>query len=247
MLPRLIPLVLVEKNRAVHTVRFGRGNYLGDPLNISRLYSGLGADELMVLDRSRSARQTLLATGGLKRIASEVSIPIAYGGGIQAQSDVARAFKAGADKIVVRSDRPNSESIVAWASSEYGSQAVVACINFRPKQHFLGKRYPSTVGEVVAQAIFLSDLGAGEILVQSVLKAGTRSGLDALSMVEVKKSVSRPIVLSGGASSLSEVASAFKQGFSGVAIATLFSLDPRSNTPFVSYVSDEDKARFGWL
>lgn len=247
MLPRIMPLVLVENGRAVHTIRFGRGEYLGDPLNMSRLYSGFGADELIILDRSTFVAQTLLARGGLGRIARASSSPVAYGGGLKSTSEVARAFKAGVDKIVVQSEKPNSAALVAWASSEYGSQAVVVCINYGPRNKLLGPHYVSSIEGVRERAISFSKLGAGEIMVQSVLRSGMRTGLDAEGLLDVKRAVSIPLVLSGGAGSYSDVDSAFKFGYAGVAISTLFSRDAKSRAPLVSYVSDEEKLRLGWL
>ena len=247
MLPRIIPLVLVENGRAIHTIRFGKSDYLGDPLNMSRLYSGFGADELMVLDRSTFATQTLLAKGGLGRIARASSIPVAYGGGLKSTTEVVRAFKAGVDKVVFQSEKVDSADLVAWASSEYGSQAVVVCVNYGTRNPFFGPRYVSSVEKVRERAIFFSKLGAGEILVQSVLRSGTRTGLDAEEMLVVKKSVSIPLVLSGGAGSYADVDIALKLGYSGVAISTLFSRDAKSLAPLVNYVSDEEKLKLGWL
>lgn len=247
MFPRLIPLVLVENLRAVHTVRFGAGKYLGDPLNMSRLFSEFGADELVILDRSRSRGTTILEAGGLDRISREVSVPVSFGGGLRTESDIARAFKAGADKVVLRSDRPRSRRLVSWACSEFGSQAVAVCINFNPQSRSVRKKFVRTGAQVVEHAMQFAALGAGEILVQSVLRAGTKSGLETESMAEVRRSVRCPVVLSGGASSPQDITNAFREGFSGVAISTLFSLDEKSSAPLVSYFSERQRREFGWL
>jgi cyclase len=245
--PRLIPVILVENGRAVHTVRFRRGQYLGDPLNVSRILGGLGADEVMILDRSPRAGATMLANGGLARVSREVFVPVSFGGGLRTASDIAAAFRAGADKVILRADRPWSAGLVSWASSEFGSQAVATCINFRPAPWPLISDAVHRVREVVSLALQFSELGAGEIILQSVLRAGTQKGLDTEAMVEVRESVTCPVVLSGGASSPEDIDNAFRQGFSGVAISTMFSLDQRSGTPLVSYFSDKEKREFHWL
>jgi len=247
MLPRLIPLILIENGRAVHTVRFGRGEYLGDPLNMARLFSGFGADELMILDRSQSSRANVLTSGGLARMSREVFAPISYGGGLRSQSDVALAFKSGADKVVFRSDRVESARLIPWACSEFGAQAVAVCINYGPIRSFFRGNSGSHPRKVVEQAVRFTEMGAGEVLVQNVSRVGTKVGLDTKAMTEVRESVTVPVVISGGASSPLDIDNAFREGFSGVAISTLFSLDHRSSSPLISYYSDEEKQEFNWL
>lgn len=247
MLPRVVPVVLIERAAAIHSIGFGPGRYLGDPLNIARLLSNLGADELLVLDRTKGRRATALSSGLLERISRQVSCPVSYGGGLQDASDVRAAFRAGADKVVFRCDRRYPSELLLWASSEFGSQSVVGCINYRFREPTDAKKIDREVDSVAGLAAALSLGGVGEVLLQNVARVGSRAGLDTLSMTKVLDAIRVPVVLSGGAASARDIDAALRRGFSAVAVSTLFSLDAKTNAPLVSYFSEAAKRDLDWI
>lgn len=247
MLPRLIPVLLIERSAAIHSVGFGPGRYLGDPLNIARLFSNLGADELLILDRTKSRSKTSLVSGLLERISRHVSCPVSYGGGIRNLSDVRAAFRAGVDKVVFRSDRRYSMGLISWTSSEFGSQSVVACVNYRLQLPMSSQQIDREVQSHARVAAALIQHGAGEVLFQNITRVGTRSGLDTIAMTQVLRSIRVPVVLSGGAASSQDIDDALNQGFAAIAVSTLFSLDSSTDAPLVSYFSQAEKRNFGWV
>ena len=247
MLPRIVPVLLIEHGAAIHSTSFGPGSYLGDPLNIARLFSNLGADELLVLDRTKGRKETALSSGLLERISRQVACPVSYGGGLRGVGEVRAAFRAGADKVVFRCERRYSSDLISWASSEFGSQSVVGCINYWFREPRSERRLNRELDYVVGLSSALSRAGVGEILLQNVARIGSRSGLDFCGPKRVLDSVQVPVVISGGASSAEDIDAALGFGYSAVAVSTLFSLDKTTDAPLVSYFSETARRSLGWI
>lgn len=245
MLPRIIPMILIEDGAGILTKIFRSRLYLGDPLNLATLYSRLGVDELVILDKTKDSQRTALFTGLLRRICGQVEIPISYGGGIGSLSDVSQAFDNGIDKLVFRVGG-QAERFMEWSSQVYGSQSVVSCINYGyPSSPFSAPIFRSA--EVPALTKRAIDSGSGEILLQNVRRNGTRRGLDYLRFGTLANDTQVPVILSGGARSVEDITAAFRAGFSGVAAATIFSTDSVRDAPLVSYFADQEKEAQDWL
>ena len=245
MLPRVIPTIVIDEGRAIHTEGFRYSSYLGDPLNIARLFGELEADEILLLDRTQDFHETLLGNGLLKRLTEQVFTPISYGGAISNTHQVDKALDSGLDKIVLKLGSPGALELVEWTASKFGRQAVMACINY------VEYGFPSVDGvtietenlpNLVKTAV---DVGAGEILLQNASRSGSKSGLGGPALQLKLGDVVPPVILSGGVGSMSDIKEAFELGFSGVGASTLFCMESRSNTPLTSYLTPKDREFLG--
>lgn len=245
MLPRVIPAIVIDQGRAIHTEGFRYSSYLGDPLNIARLFGELEADEILLLDRTPDFRATLLGNGLLKRLTEQVFTPVSYGGAITRTDQVDKAFDSGLDKIVLKLVSPGALELVEWTASKFGSQAVMTCINYVEDGFPLVKGVtiePQNLPNFVKTAV---GAGAGEILLQNASRSGSKSGLGAGSLQLKLGDVTCPVILSGGVGSISDIKEAFDLGFSGVGASTLFCMENRSRTPLTSYLTPKDREFLG--
>jgi cyclase len=241
MLPRVIPTIVIDQGRAIHTVGFRYSSYLGDPLNIARLFGELEADEILLLDRTQEFDETLLGNGLLKRLTEQVFTPLSYGGAISNTNQVDKALYSGLDKIVLKLGSPGALDLVEWTASKFGSQAVTVCINY------VEHGFPSADGVIIESQDVPNlvktavDAGAGEILLQNASRSGSKSGLGGGSLRLKLVDVTPPVILSGGVGSVSDIKDAFELGFSGVGVSTLFCMENRSQTPLTSYLTPKDR------
>ena len=245
MLPRVIPTIVIDEGRAIHTEGFQYSSYLGDPLNMARLFGELEADEILLLDRTQDFHQTLLGNGLLKRLTEQVFTPISYGGAISQSHQVDKALDSGLDKIVLKLESQGALELVEWTASKFGSQAVMVCINF-VESGFPEIEAVTNQSENLSNLIKTAvDFGAGEILLQNASRSGSKSGLGAASLQLKLGDIIPPVILSGGAGSISDIKEAFELGFSGVGASTLFCVESRSKTPLTSYLSPKDREFLG--
>lgn len=241
--PRVIPVLLLRDGVLHKPVRFSAGTYVGDPQVAVKILSEKGADELVVLDMSATAR------GGpdfglIEAIASEAFVPLAYGGGIRNEPDAARVLGLGIEKVVVGSAAVESPALVTRLAESFGSQAVVACLDVK-KHLFRGYLVHSYGGArrtrhspaELARSLLLA--GAGEILLQAIDREGTGLGYDLALIREVTQSVDVPVVASGGAGTLAHLREAVDAGASAVAAGTMFVLTGPHRAVLVTYPSDD--------
>jgi imidazole glycerol-phosphate synthase subunit HisF len=205
-LPRLIPCLDVADGRVVKGVRFAGLRDVGDPVELGAAYSEAGADELVFLDVAASVESRLAAVDVAARVAERVSIPFTFGGGIRSVGDAAAVLEAGADKVSVNSaalGRPQLIEELAWT---LGSQAVVVAIDTeggRVRSHSATR---DAQRETVAWARECEARGAGELLVTSIDRDGTREGYDLELLARLRDAVSLPVIASGGAGNAGHVA-----------------------------------------
>jgi cyclase len=227
---RIIPTLQLHGNKAVKTLRFkGPEIYLGDPVNIAKIWSDYEAHEIIVTDITNT-----LNTGMLKKLARNVFVPIAYGGGIQSLEDAREALQWGAEKVIL--GRNATRGLIDELRDEVGSQSIVVSIDHDDN----GKTYTDggeleLVEEIVNRAKDAAHYGAGEILLHSITRDGTYEGYDLENMVEVVQAVNVPVVVCGGASSIEDMKRATDLGASGAAAGSLFSLHGLDRNVLVSY------------
>jgi imidazole glycerol-phosphate synthase subunit HisF len=215
-LPRLIPCLDVASGRVVKGVRFRELRDVGDPVELGAAYSDAGADELVFLDVTASVDSRAAAVDVAARVAERVSIPFAYGGGVRSVEDAAAVLEAGADKVSVNSAALARPQLIEELAAELGSQAVVVAIDTeggRVRSHSATR---DAERDVVAWARECEARGAGELLVTSIDRDGTREGYDLGLLERLCGSVSLPVIASGGAGNAGHVAAAL-----GVAQAAL--------------------------
>jgi cyclase len=223
---RIIPCLDVAGGRVVKGVHFESLRDAGDPVEQASRYDAEGADELVFLDISASpeARQTTLEM--VSRVAETIFIPFTVGGGIRSVADAGAALRAGADKTAVNTAAVRDPSLVSRLAESFGSQCVVVAVDVKR----IGGRLAVMVNggreetslEAVDWSRRLEALGAGEILLTSMDRDGTGEGYDLPLLEAVTRTVSIPVIASGGAGSLAHLAEALEAGAHGVLAASIF-------------------------
>lgn len=223
---RIIPIELLEDGRLVKTVSFTAPRDVGDPVKSSQVYSDQDADELVLLNISRTHRDVTALVAVVARIAQECFVPFTVGGGIRCLDDAAQLFAAGADKILLNSVAYAQPSLITEIGERYGQQAVVVGIDAQPdKKGFAlysdcGRtREAASLPDHVAAVI---DAGAAEIMVQSISRDGTMSGYD-LTLIQAVIAISPvPVIAAGGAGDFIHLKQAFDVGADAAACGSLF-------------------------
>jgi imidazole glycerol-phosphate synthase subunit HisF len=215
-LPRLIPCLDVAGGRVVKGVRFEELRDVGDPVELGSAYSDAGADELVFLDISATLESRAAAVQVAARVAEQVTIPFTFGGGIRSVEDACAVLEAGADKVSVNSAALARPQLIEEIAGSLGSQAVVVAIdteNGRVRSHAATR---DAARDTIAWARECEARGAGELLVTSIDRDGTRRGYDLELLASLQAAVSLPVIASGGAGNAAHVAAAL-----GVADAAL--------------------------
>jgi len=206
MMRRIVVCLDVDGGRVVKGVRFESLRDIGDPAELAERYEAQGADEIVFLDISASAegRATLLDTA--RRTAERLFVPLTIGGGIRSVDDIARTLRAGADKVSINSAAVARPALLTEAARQFGSQCVVASIDAKDGQVYThGGRTPTPL-DAIAWARTCVEHGAGEILLTSIERDGSREGYDLELTRAVAASVSVPVVASGGAGNPQHIA-----------------------------------------
>jgi imidazole glycerol-phosphate synthase subunit HisF len=220
---RIIPCLDVDGGRVVKGVNFAGLRDAGDPAQLAARYNAEGADELVVLDiaASRDHRPTFLET--IRRVAAELAIPLTAGGGIRSVEDARFVLRAGADKITLNTAAVARPALISETSLEFGAQAVVLAIDAKR----IGDQWAvmvrggrdSAEREAIDWAKEAVALGAGEILVTSMDRDGTKSGFDTALTAAISSAVSVPVIASGGAKLPAHFAEVFITGHADAALA----------------------------
>jgi cyclase len=209
-LPRLIPCLDVARGRVVKGVRFRELRDVGDPVELGAAYSDAGADELVFLDVSATIEARSSAVEVAARVAAEVSIPFTVGGGIRSVADAAAVLEAGADKVSVNSAALARPQLIEELADVLGSQAVVVAIDTEDGLVHSHSGTRETARATVEWARECQARGAGELLVTSIDRDGTRDGYDLELLARLRDAVSLPVIASGGAGSAAHVAAALE-------------------------------------
>jgi imidazole glycerol-phosphate synthase subunit HisF len=220
---RIIPCLDTDGARVVKGVNFAGLRDAGDPVELAARYDAEGADELVVLDiaASRDRRPTFLET--IRRVAAELAIPLTAGGGIRTLEDARAVVRAGADKVTVNTAAVERPELIAELAGEFGSQAVVLAIDARREGESWDVRVrggrESAQRDAIGWAREGVALGAGEILITSVDRDGTQCGFDLVLTSAIARSVSVPVIASGGAKTPAHFVEVFTAGGADAALA----------------------------
>jgi imidazole glycerol-phosphate synthase subunit HisF len=225
---RIIPCLDVTDGRVVKGINFTDLVDAGDPVEMAALYNSEGADELTFLDISASVsgRETTLDV--VRRTAEQVFIPLTVGGGIRSVEDVDRLLRAGADKVSINTSALARPELIAEIADRFGSQVLVLSVDARRANTESGFEVTTHGGRQSAEIDALSwvqkacELGAGEILLNSMDADGTRAGYD-IGMITAVRAVSKvPLIASGGAGSLDDFSAALDAGADALLAASVF-------------------------
>ena len=220
---RIIPCLDVKDGRVVKGVRFLDLADAGDPVGQARHYDGEGADEIVFLDITASSEKRDILIDVVRRTAEAVFIPLTVGGGIRSVEDARVLLEGGADKISVNTAAVLNPPLVSACSDRFGSQAVVVAVDARRqgnswKVYTHGGRIRTEL-DAVAWAREAERLGAGEILLTSMDRDGTKDGYDLELTRAVSRAVSLPVIASGGCGTLEHIVEAFRDGEADAALA----------------------------
>ena len=229
---RIIPCLDVDRGRVVKGIRFVSIVDAGDPIEQAKRYDAEGADELTFLDITASSDKREIVSALVRRVADEVFIPFTVGGGLRSLEDIRAVLRSGADKVSLNTAAFEQPELISEGAEVFGSQCIVVSIDARRRDvndvsagwevfTYGGRR--QTGLDVIASAIEAERLGAGEILLTSMDRDGTRDGYDLELTRAVSSAVRIPVIASGGAGSLNHFFEALTSGgASAVLAASLF-------------------------
>lgn len=203
-LKRIIPCLLYDGKRGlVKTVKFKQPSYIGDPINAIKIFNEKEVDEIILIDINASKEKRSPDFENISAMASEAFMPFAYGGGVKTYEDFAKLYKLGVEKVIVNSLIQENPQIIKQVIANYGSQAVIACVDYKKK--LFGNKVPySYMGYNIKHNIldycnYLEhNLGVGEIMLYSVDNDGTWIGYDNETIAEVVNKVNIPVIACGG-------------------------------------------------
>jgi cyclase len=224
---RIIPCLDVDRGRVVKGVNFVGLRDAGDPVEIARRYDEQGADELTFLDITASSDERDLLLHAVESVAAQVFIPLTVGGGVRRVEDVRRLLNAGADKVSINTAAVQNPQLVADAAARYGCQCIVVAIDAKRVDGSAELRWEvfthggrrATGLDAVDWARRMQSMGAGEILLTSMDRDGTREGFDLALTRAVADAVDVPVIASGGVGSLDHLAEGVLTGRADAVLA----------------------------
>lgn len=223
---RVMPCLLLQNRRLVKTIKFKNPNYVGDPINTIRIFNEKEVDELILLDITATTDNKKPNYSLISEVASECFMPLTYGGGIRSIEDVKMIFSLGVEKVAINSYVVENPAFIRELADIFGSQSIIMSID--AKTTWLGKYAVYTHGgknstkyDPVKWARYMEEIGAGEILLNSIDRDGTYEGYDIDLIKRVSSAVSIPVIACGGAGRVEDFAEAIKAGASAVAAGSM--------------------------
>ena len=225
---RIIPCLDIDDGRVVKGIQFVDIRDAGDPIEVAKHYDQQGADEIVFLDITATAHDRDTIIHVVKDVASQVFIPLTVGGGIREVADIRKMLNAGADKVAINSAAIFNPGFVKQAADTFGSQCIVVAIDAKKvslkgdedKWEIFthGGRKPTGI-DAIEWAIKMANLGAGEILLTSMDKDGTKSGFDLELICKISDAIKIPVIASGGVGKLEHLAEGIIQGHAEAVLA----------------------------
>jgi len=220
---RIIACLDVRDGRVVKGINFNDLSVAGDPALLARRYNVEGIDELVILDVTATIEGRRALAHTIRAVSAELFIPLAVGGGIRSEEDAAAAVESGADKVSLNSAALAEPALLTRLAARYGSQAVVVAIDAKRENDrfavYARSGRAATGRDAVEWAREAADRGAGEILLTSIDRDGTRSGFDCELTADVSSSVPIPVIASGGAGAFEHFHDVFTRGKADAALA----------------------------
>jgi imidazole glycerol-phosphate synthase subunit HisF len=222
--PRFLPALLMRRGALIKTVRFGEYSYVGDPINVVRIFGEKEVDELLLLDIFASRENSGPDFSTLNKLLPECFMPVCYGGGVEKIDQMRELYSMGIEKISLNTATLENPGLITNAANEYGSQAVVVTIDV--KRSAFGRYSVRRGGQDVSRDVpsycrTLVERGAGEIVVSSIDRDGTWAGFDCDLIRLVSGAVNVPVVALGGAGSDGHLLPALQAGASAVAMGSM--------------------------
>ncbi len=245
--PRIIPCLLISDNGLVKTRKFKDKKYVGDPINAIRIFNEKNSDELIVLDIDATSKEIEIDLEKVKKFAAECRMPLCYGGGIKSVDQAKSIISLGVEKIAISSIAIENQDIIRDLANEIGSQSVVVVLDI--KKNIFGKYIIHTHNGTKNTGIELDDIilkiqesGAGEIVINSIDNDGMMSGYDTKLAKKLKKIVSIPLTIIGGAGRYEDLKDLINScGIIGAAAGSLFVFKGVYRAVLINYPDKESK------
>lgn len=242
---RVIPVLLYQKNGLYKSIRFENPVYVGDPMNAVKIFNEKYTDELIFIDTEASKLKKEPDYELIQRITGECFMPLSYGGGITNCQQIERIIRAGNEKIILGNSALYNPEFVREATRNFGTSTVVVCLDV--KKNWLGSymmysHTKSKLTDIIAADFIrrIEDMGAGEIMINDVLKDGTLSGYDEVLIQQMSSGVKIPVIACGGASSTDDLKKAFASGASAVAAGSLFIFRGKHKAVLINYPEPDE-------
>ena len=246
--PRLIPCLLVQNGGLVKTVNFANPKYVGDPINAVRIFNEKEVDELVVLDIDATIKRDEPDYQLISHLASECRMPLCYGGGVQTVTQIEKIISLGVEKVAVSSALIENPKLISDAAIRVGSQSLVVVIDVRKtgllRRHEVVTHNGSrrTGFNPVEFASYMAELGAGEIVINSVDRDGRMIGYDLDLVEQVRQKINLPLTVLGGAGSLDDFRELFDRfGLIGAAAGSLFVFKGKYRAVLINYPNRVEK------
>ena len=241
---RIIPCLDINKGRVVKGVNFVNLIDAGDPVEIAERYSNEGADEITFLDITASNEEREIMINTVEKAAEKVLVPLTVGGGVRKFEDIRDLLRAGADKVSINTSAILNPNLVTESAMKFGSQCIVVAIDIKKKGsewevYTHGGRNPTGL-ECMSWVKKMEEHGAGEILLTSMDKDGTKTGYDLEILSKLSETIKIPIIASGGAGTLRHIADAFNIGKADAALcASIFHFGEYKIIDVKKYLSEK--------
>jgi len=239
---RIIACLDVRDGKVVKGVNFEGLREAGDPAELARRYNVEGIDEIVILDVTATVEARQARAHTIAAVAREIFLPLAVGGGIHSEADAAAAIEAGADKVSLNTAALKTPELITTLAKRYGSQAVIVAIDAKKDADryavFARSGQAATPRDAVEWAREATDRGAGEILLTSIDRDGTKAGFDCAMTAAVSDAVNIPVIASGGAGTFAHFADVFRDGHADAALAaSIFHFNEKSVSELKQYLS----------
>lgn len=246
--PRITPCLLIKNGGLVKTINFSNPTYVGDPINAVKIFNEKEVDEIMVVDIDASVHQKEPNYGLIKNLAAECRMPLCYGGGIKTVKQVEGIISLGVEKVAISSAAIGNPDLIAKAAAVVGSQSIVVVMDVKrvdspvPYELFIHNGRKATGLGPVEFAKAAEDLGAGEVVINSIDRDGLMTGYDLQLAREVREATTLPITVLGGAGSLRDIAALIELfGTIGAAAGSLFVFKGSFRAVLINYPNRSEK------
>ncbi len=245
--PRIIPCLLIHDKGLVKSVQFKDHKYVGDPINAVRIFNEKECDELMVLDIDATTLHLEPDYKMIENLAAECRMPLCYGGGIKTAEQAQRIFSLGVEKIAISSAAVSNPELIADIAGRVGSQSVVVVIDVKKKllggyELYTHNGQNSSGKNPVEFAKMVEQMGAGEIVVNSIDQDGIMKGYDMNITEKIRQAISLPLTVLGGAGNIQDIGKLISSyGIIGAAAGSLFVFKGVYKAVLINYPSWEEK------
>lgn len=253
-IPRVIPVLLLQDENLVKTVRFKDPRYVGDPLNAVSIFNKKEVDELILLNISATPEKKPVPLEFLKEIAEECFMPVAYGGGIRSLEDIRAVLKVGIEKVIINSRVFEDPGFIAEAAERFGSSTITVSLDVKKNasgsyELFTAGGRVNTKKNPVEFAKELDTAGVGEIMIHSIDRDGMMTGYDLDLVREISAAVTVPVIACGGAATIHDFEKAIHEaGASAVAAGSMFVFHGKHKAVLISYPDQVSLKRiYSWI